>query len=321
MNKHLSVLAIIIPCYNEEAVLEKSHHVFLSILNDMKNQSLISKDSYLCYVNDGSRDNTWNIIQKFIKQDNYVHGISFSKNFGHQSAMLAGLTTCSADVFITIDADMQEDPYAMIEMIKKYNEGYDVVYGVRTSRKDKFLKKIFSSFFYKIMKFLGSDTISNASEYRLISNRVVTELKKYNEKNIYLRGIIASIGFPYTIVSYKRRERIAGETKYPFSKLIAAALNGITTTSIKPLKLTFFLFFASSIISLLLLCITIFLFIINNSLKYYIFISFIISFFSSIQLFSMTIIGEYISKIFINTQNRPSFIIDEYKTNFTDKND
>lgn len=313
MNKNLSILAVIIPCYNEEAVLEKSHQVFLSILNEMKEQSLISKDSYLCYVNDGSKDDTWNIIQKFISQDNSVHGISFSKNFGHQSAMLAGLTTCSADVFITIDADMQEDPYAMIEMIKKYNEGYDIVYGVRTARKDKFLKKYLSNVFYKIMSFLGSNTISNASEYRLISKRVVSEIKKYTEKNIYLRGIIASIGFPYTVVYYKRSERIAGETKYPFSKLVTAALNGITTTSIKPLKLTFLLFFISSIISLMFLCITILFFVINNNFKYYCLISFLISFFSSIQLFALTIIGEYISKIFINTQNRPSFIIDEYK--------
>lgn len=314
MKNELSTLAIIIPCYNEEEVLEKSHKVFLSILDEMKSQLLISDDSYLCYVNDGSKDKTWNIIQDFIDDNSNVRGISFSRNFGHQSAMLAGLTTCVADVFITIDADLQEDPNAMKEMVKKYNEGYDIVYGVRSQRKDNFLKKTLANIFYRIMKKLGSDTISNASEYRLVSNRVVTEIKKYNEKNLYLRGIIASVGFPYTTVYYKRGDRIAGETKYPLSKLIATALNGITTASIKLLRMIFSLGIITLILSMIILIISIICFVLNYSTKYYWLISFIISLFGSLQLLATSIIGEYIAKIFKETQGRPLFIIEEYKT-------
>lgn len=313
MNTNLSTLAIIIPCYNEEAVLKKSNEVFLSILNEMKNLSLISHESYLCYVDDGSKDKTWELIQKFIEEENCIQGILFSKNFGHQSAMLAGLITCNADVFITIDADLQEDPNAMIEMVKKYNEGYDIVYGVRTERIDKFFKKTLSSIFYKIMNKLGSDTIANASEYRLVSDKVVTEIKKYNEKNLYLRGIIASVGFSYTTVNYKRVKRFAGETKYPLSKLIATAFNGITTTSLKPLRLILIIGVFAFFISIFLLIISIFSFIIDNQAQYYWLISFIISLFGSLQILSIGIVGEYISKIFKDTQGRPLFIIEEYK--------
>lgn len=319
MREGLSTLAIIVPCYNEEEVLEMSNNVFLSILEKMKNLSLISQDSYICYVNDGSKDRTWSIIESFVQKEKYVQGITFSRNFGHQSAMLAGITTCHADVFITIDADLQEEPEAMIEMIKKYNEGYEVVYGVRSERDDKFMKKYLSNAFYKLMKMLGSDTIPNASEYRLISKRVVEEIKKYNEKNIYLRGIIASIGFSYTVVYYKRVARIAGETKYPISKLITTALNGITTTSIKPLNWIVFLGIIAFIISMLLLVMTVVCFIINHNTVYYWLISFVISFFGLLQLISIGIIGEYIAKIFKNTQDRPLFIIDEYKCNTDNK--
>ena len=267
-------------------------------------------------VSEAIRTLRTSITYKMTKTHDKVFLITSSSIEEGKSWIVSNLAiafTQSKQKVLIIDADLQEDPNAMIEMVKKYNEGYDIVYGVRTERIDKFLKKTLSSIFYKIMNKLGSDTIANASEYRLVSNKVVTEIKKYNEKNLYLRGIIASVGFSYTTVNYKRVKRFAGETKYPLSKLIATAFNGITTTSLKPLRLILIIGVFAFFISIFLLIISIFSFIIDNQAQYYWLISFIISLFGSLQILSIGIVGEYISKIFKDTQGRPLFIIEEYK--------
>lgn len=306
-----TVLAIIVPCFNEEAVLDYSNKRFLSILDELIKNGNISEESYICYVNDGSSDKTWDLIKTFKLQSRNVKGISFSKNFGHQSAMYAGLVTCTADAFITIDADMQEDPEMIKEMVEKYHEGNKVVYGVRKERKDKFFKKYFAKLFYSVMNIVGSGTIPNQSEVRLLDKEVVDHLKKYPEKNIYLRGMIQSIGFKTALVYYSRADRYAGETKYSFYKLIKTALNGITTTSSKPLEFISLLGMVFMGISFLLFLLAILgLFLNFSNIMIYILL-FAITFIGSIQLLSIGIIAEYIGRIFIETKGRPVFIIEE----------
>lgn len=306
-----TVLAIIVPCFNEEAVLDYSNKKFLSILYELIKNGNISEESYICYVNDGSSDKTWDLIKTFKSQSRNVKGISFSKNFGHQSAMYAGLVTCTADAFITIDADMQEDPEMIKEMVEKYHEGNKVVYGVRKERKDKFFKKYFAKLFYSVMNIVGSGTIPNQSEVRLLDKEVVEHLKKYPEKNIYLRGMIQSIGFKTALVYYSRVDRYAGETKYSFYKLIKTALNGITTTSSKPLEFISLLGMVFMGISVLLFLLAILGVFLNFSNIMVYILLFAITFIGSIQLLSIGIIAEYIGRIFIETKGRPVFIIEE----------
>lgn len=306
-----TVLAIIVPCFNEEAVLDYSNKKFLSILHELIKNGNISEESYICYVNDGSSDKTWDLIKTFKSQSRNVKGISFSKNFGHQSAMYAGLVTCTADAFITIDADMQEDPEMIKEMVEKYHEGNKVVYGVRKERKDKFFKKYFAKLFYSVMNIVGSGTIPNQSEVRLLDKEVVEHLKKYPEKNIYLRGMIQSIGFKTALVYYSRVDRYAGETKYSFYKLIKTALNGITTTSSKPLEFISLLGMVFMGISVLLFLLAILGVFLNFSNIMVYILLFAITFIGSIQLLSIGIIAEYIGRIFIETKGRPVFIIEE----------
>lgn len=306
------VIAIIVPCYNEEAVLEISNKVFVNVLTGMINDDLISERSYICYINDGSKDKSWDIISKLMGENSKIRGISFSRNYGHQCAMLAGLKECQADAYITIDADLQEDPSMIKEMVANFCKGYDIVYGVRRSRqKDSWFKRNASLLFYKIMKAIGSETIYNSSEARLVSDRVANYIRKYPEKNIYLRGIISSIGFNYALVEYTRGERAAGESKYPFSKLLAAALDGIITTSIKPLRFIFT--FGMCLLGLGLICLLVAAInlICGFTYGWHFFFLFFISSVGAVQLFALSIAGEYIGRIFKEVKNRPSYIIDK----------
>lgn len=309
-----TVLAVIVPCYNEEAVLNLCNATFLKILEDMIEEGIVSDKSHICYINDGSIDKSWDMIMEFMRESAHIRGISFSRNYGHQSAMLAGIRECHADAYITIDADLQEEPSIIREMAVKFNEGYDIVYGVRSSRsKDSFFKRKASSLFYKIMGLLGSETVENSSEVRLISNKVAEHIRAYTEKNVYLRGIISSIGFKSAKVSYKRGKRAAGETKYPFSKLMAAAIDGLTTTSTKLLGFIFLGGVLLSALSLITLILSVFCVIFGMGLGcgWNLFLLSLIAFTGAIQTFALSIAAQYIGKIFKEVKNRPPYIIDK----------
>lgn len=305
-------LVIIVPCYNEEEILPRTNNILTDILKKMIEDKLVSTDSYICYVNDGSKDNSWNLILDYINENKLVKGLSFSKNYGHQSAMLAGLSQCEADMYITIDADLQDDPNAIVDMVQKHYDGAEIVYGVRKSRDtDSFFKRNTAKLFYKIMRFFGSQTIENSAEYRLISKKIVDNIKnKYKEKNLYLRGIITDIGYKYDTVCYDRNPRIAGTTKYTFSKMLSTAINGLTTSSTKIFDIVIYI-----ALSLLTIAAILFILVIASIfLKFYttvLLIMFLIFFVSAIQLFVMSILAEYISKIYIEVRGRPLYIISE----------
>ncbi len=306
------ILALIVPCYNEENILAESHNVFYNILKASKQKNIIDEDSYICYVNDGSRDKTWDIIKDFHSKYSDVKGLSLSRNFGLQGALTAGLFSCSADIYITIDCDLQEDPNIIFELINEYHNGNEIVYAVRNNRSgDGWFRTFAGNTFYKIMDLLGTDTIKNQSEVRLISSKVVKILKETDEKNVYLRGMIASVGFKNTKVFYNRTARIGGTSKWSFLKLFDTALDGMTTTTMKLLLYILlggiFLFG----ISLLVLILFIITSIVYVKIHWYLLIIFTILFTGSILITSLGIIGNYIGKIYKEVRNRPSYIIGE----------
>ena len=237
----MNTLYVVVPCYNEEEVLEETTKRLKEKLTNLINQKKISKNSKVMYVNDGSKDKTWELIKK-ISKDTMFTGISLSRNRGHQNALLAGLMTAKekADIIISMDADLQDDINAIDEMIKKYEEGNEIVYGVRSSRKkDSWFKKTTAEAFYKFMKIMGVDIIFNHADYRLASKKVLNELEKFEEVNLFLRGIFPLIGYKYDIVYYERNERFAGESKYPLKKMLNFAWDGITSFSVKTNSLCF----------------------------------------------------------------------------------
>lgn len=234
------ILYIVVPCYNEIEVLEETTKQLKKKLEELIDNKKISNKSRVMYVNDGSKDKTWSLIKKINKEEKVFTGISLSRNRGHQNALLAGLMTAKeyADVIISMDADLQDDIGAVDEMIEKYKEGNDIVYGVRSARKkDTFFKRLTAEGFYKFMKKLGVDCVYNHADYRLTSKRVLNELSNFKEVNLFLRGMFPLIGFNSDIVYYERNERFAGESKYPLKKMLNFAWDGITSFSVKPLRL------------------------------------------------------------------------------------
>lgn len=265
------------------------------------------------YVNDGSKDNTWNLIEEINKKEEYFTGISLSRNRGHQNALLAGLMTAKeyADVIISMDADLQDDINAIDEMLIKYKEGNDIVYGVRNSRKkDSFFKKTTAEFFYKFMKFLGVDVIYNHADYRLTSKRVLNNLENYKEVNLFLRGIIPLIGYKSDIVYYERDKRFAGESKYPLKKMLNFAWDGITSFSIKPLRFICILGFMILFVSIAIMIYTLIRKISGNTIDGWAFLSISIWFIGGLQMISIGIIGEYIGKMYNETKQRPRYIVE-----------
>ena len=308
-----NILYIVIPCYNEEEVLNETIKILKKKMNNLIKNKKINKESKVMFVNDGSLDNTWKIIEKINEKDSLFTGISLSRNKGHQNALVAGLLVAKdyADIVISMDADMQDDVNAIDEMIDKYNEGNDIVYGVRSARKkDTFFKRFTAESFYKLMSKMGVDVIYNHADYRLTSKRVLEEFSNYNEKNLFLRGIFPLIGFKNDIVYYERGERLAGESKYPLVKMLNFAWDGITSFSAKPIRLILLLSIFEIIISFICLIVFIILDINKyNTLKVASIIS-LVFFLSGIQLFAIGIIGEYIGKTYFETKNRPRYIID-----------
>lgn len=307
-------LWLVIPCYNEEKILELSMREIHNLMDSLLQQELISEDSRIVLVDDGSKDDTWTLISNKCQSDSMFHGIKLSRNQGHQNALLAGMMyACGkCDCVISLDADLQDDINAIPEFVKKYEQGYQIVYGVRSSREtDTGFKKNTASIFYKLMRFLGAETVDNHADYRLMSNKALQALKDYKEVNLFLRGIVPLIGFESTKVYYERKERVAGETKYPLKKMISFALDGITSFSVKPLRVISLLGIICSGLSILGLLYALMSYFANVAVPGWTAIVCSIWLLGGIQLLCLGVVGEYIGKIFSEVKQRPRYIIDE----------
>ena len=307
-------LIIVVPCYNEEAVLPITAPLFRQKLEDLTASGAIAEDSRVLFVNDGSRDGTWELICALAKEDEHFIGISQSRNRGHQNAVLAGLMEAKdmCDITISIDADGQDDINAMDRMVAAWKDGCEVVYGVRSSREtDTFFKRFTAQSFYRLLSLLGAEVVYNHADYRLISSRVLQEFANYKEVNLFLRGLIPLVGFKSTSVEYERSERLAGESHYPLKKMIALAVDGITSLSVKPLHLitTFGVFVA--IVSFIGCLWALIAALSGKTVAGWASMTCIICFVSGVQLICLGIIGEYIGKIYMETKQRPRYIISE----------
>lgn len=312
--KKQSILYLVVPCYNEEEVLEETTKRLKEKFTNLIKQKVISDKSRVMYVNDGSKDKTWELIKKIESKEILFTGISLSRNRGHQNALLGGLMTAKnyADVVISMDADLQDDINAIDEMLEKYYAGAEVVYGVRSARKtDTFFKRTTAEFFYKFMKSLGVDCVYNHADYRLTSKRVLEEFSNYKEVNLFLRGMFPLVGFKSDTVYYERSERFAGESKYPLKKMLNFAIDGITSFSTKPLRLICMLGFIILFISIIIMVYSLFRKVTGNTVSGWTFLSISIWFIGGLQMISIGIIGEYIGKMYNETKARPRFIISE----------
>ncbi|OPJ63318.1 glycosyltransferase family 2 protein [Clostridium chromiireducens] len=308
------ILYLVIPCYNEEEVLHVTAKKLLVKINNMVEDELISKDSKILFVNDGSKDNTWSIIKELHKQNDIFSGINLSRNRGHQNALLAGLMTAKeiADVTISLDADLQDDVDVIDKFVEQYYSGSDVVYGVRSSREtDTFFKRTTALTFYKLMSTLGVDMVYNHADYRLMSKRALEGLSEFKEVNLFLRGIVPLVGYKSSIVEYERHERFAGESKYPLKKMITFALDGITSLSIKPIRIITGLGFLIFFFSFIALAYTFLVKFFGKTVTGWTSLTLSIWLIGGIQLLSLGVIGEYIGKIYNETKQRPRFIISD----------
>ncbi len=307
-------LIIVIPCYNEQEVLPITAPQFLAKINQLAAEGLISGDSRVMFVNDGSKDDTWNIIQQLADQDEHYIGIAQSRNRGHQNAVLAGLMEAKdmCDITISIDCDGQDDINAMDEMVKAYLEGCEIVYGVRSKRDtDTFFKRFTAESFYKLLNSMGAEVVFNHADYRLISSRALQELAKFKEVNIFLRGMVPLVGFKSTSVYYERSERAAGKSHYPLSKMLALAFDGITSLSIKPIKMIIGLGVIVAFISFIGIIWAVVEAILGKTVMGWASTTCIICFLSGVQLISVGVIGEYIGKIYMEVKQRPRYIISD----------
>lgn len=313
MENKENILYLVIPCYNEEEVLYETTKQLKIKMEVLIKKKKISKDSKVMYVNDGSKDKTWEIIQDIHKKETLFTGITLSRNRGHQNALLAGLMCAKkyADMVISMDADLQDDIGVIDKMVEKYKEGCEIVYGVRSSRdKDTWFKKTTAEGFYKFMQAMGVDIVYNHADCRLMSKRALDELENYTEVNLFLRGIVPLIGFKSEVVTYERNERFAGESKYPLKKMLAFAFDGITSFSIKPIRIILTTGLLFSIISVLVLIYCLIQKWVGNTVEGWTFIACSIWLLSGVQLISLGVIGEYIGKIYNETKRRPRYIIE-----------
>jgi len=317
------ILYLVIPCYNEEEVLPITAEKMLIKINTMIDSEIISKDSKILFVNDGSKDKTWSIIEELHNQNNIFSGINLSRNRGHQNALLAGLMTAKefADITISLDADLQDDVDVIDKFVEQYYDGRDIVYGVRSSRQtDTFFKRTTALAFYKLMNKLGVDTVYNHADYRLMSKRALEGLSQFKEVNLFLRGMVPLIGYKSSVVEYERHERFAGESKYPFKKMIAFALDGITSLSIKPIRIIATFGFLIVLFSFIALSYTFIVKFFGETVPGWTSLALSIWLLGGIQLLSLGVIGEYIGKIYNETKQRPRFIISD-KLITSDKTD
>ncbi len=308
-------LFVVVPCYNEEEVLPETSKRLLEKLQSLIKSGQIAANSRIVFVNDGSKDKTWEIIQSLNSQNELYSGINLSRNRGHQNALLAGLMTVKddCDISISMDADLQDDINAMDEMIEKYHAGCDIVYGVRSKRKtDSFFKRFTAESFYRLMDKMGAKTVFNHADYRLMSKRALEGMEQFKEVNLFLRGIVPMIGYPSDVVYYERAERFAGESKYPLKKMIAFSIEGITSLSTTPIKLITKLGIFMFTVSIGMLIYSIIRLCMGDTVWGW--ASLIVSIWAigGILMISVGTIGAYIGKIYLETKGRPRFIIEKY---------
>ena len=308
------VLYIVIPCYNEQEVLPVTSPLFLQKLEHLIEKGRVAPESRVVFVNDGSKDDTWAIIQGLAAQNEHFEGVCLSRNRGHQNALLGGLMTVKdkCDITISIDCDGQDDINAMDEMVEQYWQGCEVVYGVRSKRDtDTFFKRFTAEGFYHVMNALGADIVFNHADYRLISTRVLESFADYREVNIFLRGMVPLVGFKSTSVYYERAERMAGESHYPLKKMLALAFDGITSLSVKPIRLITGFGFLVSVVSFIGVLWAVVRAIMGATVAGWASTTAIVCFMGGIQLLCLGVIGEYIGKIYMETKARPRYIIGE----------
>ncbi len=305
----------VIPCYNEQEVLPETSKRLEQKLRQLMSDGKISEDSRILFVNDGSKDNTWSMIKELHQKNEIFQGINLSRNRGHQNALLAGLMTAKdlCDAAISLDADLQDDINAIDEMVDKFNNGADIVYGVRSKRAtDTFFKKFTAESFYKLINAMGGNTVYNHADYRLMSRRALMALSEFGEENLFLRGIVPMIGYNTEIVYYERAERFAGESKYPLKKMLGFAIEGITSLSTKPIKLITELGFLIFIISIVVLIYCLVQFFTGHTIQGWTTTVLSVWAIGGLIMISLGVIGEYIGKIYLETKNRPRFIIESY---------
>jgi glycosyltransferase involved in cell wall biosynthesis len=306
-------LSIIVPCYNEQDVLSETVKRLVQLINDLKIANKISSESFIVFVDDGSSDNTWSIIEKHHNSNSHIWGVKLASNVGHQNALLAGLQTALpfADAIVSIDADLQDDENSIREMVDYYTKGFDIVYGVRNSRiTDTWFKRNTAHLFYKLMQLLGAKSVYNHADYRLMSRRAVAELMQYGERNLFLRGIVPLLGYKSTIVYYARSERFAGQTKYSLGKMFEFAINGITSFSVRPLRLILVLGLFFLFISLCILVYVMMAYFDNKIVPGWTSLMLSIWFCSGSILIGLGVVGEYLSKIYIEVKHRPLYNIE-----------
>jgi len=309
----MKTLYLVIPCYNEEEVLPETTRRLIVKYQNLIENKIIKDNSRIVYVNDGSKDKTWQIIEDIVHNNEYFQGIKLSRNKGHQNALLAGLMYAKdkSDIVISMDSDLQDDIDAIDRFIEKNNDGFDIVYGVRSARKtDTFFKKTSAELFYKLMKLLGADIIYNHADYRLMSRRALDGLSEFEEVNLFLRGIVPLIGFPSAIVEYERNERFLGESKYPLKKMLNFAFDGITSFSVKPIRMISMLGFFVFSISMFFLLYFFYTYFAGKTVQGWTTTVISIWALGGLQLLAIGIIGEYVAKTYTETKQRPKFIIE-----------
>lgn len=313
-------LLVILPCYNEEEILPTTVKTMKSLLMSLIKDKKISPESQICLVNDGSTDATWKIIEKTCAKDKHFAGIKLSRNFGHQSTIMAGMYSADADLYVTIDADLQDNPQCIVKMLEEAGHGAEIVYGIRQSRKtDSFFKRGSAQLYYKLLHLFGVNVLYNHADYRMMSRRAVEALKEFPERNLFLRATVPLLGFKTSNVYYDRTARTAGETKYPLNKMLALAWNGVSSFSIVPLRIVTFLGLFICFLSVLFLIYLFYRWSYRGTVVGWASLVTIITIFSGVQLLSLGIIGEYIAKIFVEAKKRPLFIVDEKINLETDK--
>ncbi len=311
MNKHR--LAIVVPCYKEELVLHETTQRLTAVLDGLVKDELVATNSYILYVNDGSTDNTWSIISELHEANKYVNGVNLAGNVGHQNALVAGLSSAveNCDMAISIDADLQDDVNAIREMVVKYYEGCDIVYGVRQSRQtDTWFKRTTALGFYSLMKSMGVKSVYNHADYRLMSQRALRQLLRYRERNLFLRGMVPTIGYKTDCVYYDRAERFAGESKYPLKKMISFAFDGITSFSVKPVHMVLYFGIVFLVVAFSIFCFVMYSLFRGDAVPGWTSLMLSVWFCSGCILLGLGIVGEYVGKIYVEVKDRPRFNIE-----------
>lgn len=315
----MKTIYLVIPCYNEEAVLPETTKRLTALMTQLQEKGTITPDSRIVLVDDGSKDRAWAMIAEYYHaQPQFFEGIHLSRNQGHQNALLAGMMTVRdrCDAIISLDADLQDDVNAIVEMIEKFTEGYDVVYGVRSARKtDSAFKRMTAEGFYKLMNMMGAEVVYNHADYRLMSRRALDGLAQFQEVNLFLRGIVPMIGYPSTTVYYERAKRFAGESKYPLKKMLSFAMQGITSLSTKPIRMITSLGALIFVISIAMIAYCLVRYFTGHTVAGWTSTTISVWAIGGLILFALGVIGEYIGKIYLETKQRPKYLVETYLSN------